>query len=222
MKNIAFILAGGAGLRFGSDTPKQFLPLCGKEMLSYSVQAVQSARLCDAVFVVCPPKEQALLHTRYKIPCIAGGGTRNRSLYNGLQYIKSAFPSCERVFIQEAARPMLTPEIVDYYFSQLERYDSVITAAHISDSLGKYGQSVTLRDDYYLIQAPEAFRFTLLAAHFDPESPITATVQQMPHDTNMLRYFDFTDNLKVTYPQDLLVAEYLMNHRRQAHEAAGI
>lgn len=222
MKNIAFILAGGNGSRFGSHTPKQFLPLAGREMLSYSVEALQNARLCDGLFIVCPAGEQAALEARYRIPCIAGGDTRNRSLYYGLLHIQKTFEKCQNVFIQEAARPMLTSSLVDHYFTLLEDYDSVITAAHISDSLGKYGQQITLRDEYYLIQAPEAFRFRLLFSHFDAESPVTATVQQMPKNSKMLRYFDFPENIKVTYPEDFLVAEYLIKHREAENEATGV
>ena len=131
---------------------------------------------------------------------------------NGLDFIAESYPSCKNVIINEAVRPFLTAHIVDEYLRLLDDYDVVITAQHITDSLGREGESVTNRDEYYLIQAPEAFRFDLLYKHFSAESPITATVQQLPANSKVMKFFDFKHNMKITYPEDLLHAEQMMRH----------
>ena len=147
--------------------------------------------------------------------CIEGDSSRNGSLHNGLAYIRKNFPACRNIFITEAARPFLTAAIVDLYYDFLEDYDAVITASHITDSLGREGEDVTNRSEYYLIQAPEAFRFDALYNHFSRDSSITATVQQLPENRNVMKYYDFKPNIKITYPEDLAYAEHLLNLRFQ-------
>lgn len=208
--NISMILSGGSGSRFGSDTPKQYNMLNGKEVISYSIDALKKSRKSDAVIVVCDKAYSGYLSTEYDVVCVEGANSRNGSLRRGLEYIKSNYPDCEKIFITEAARPFLTAEIADTYFDYLDEYDGVITTQHITDSLGKFGQKVTMRDEYYLVQAPEAFRFAPLYEGFDPESKITATSQQLPEGCTVMNYFDFKNNMKITYPEDLVIAEQIM------------
>ena len=101
------------------------------------------------------------------------------------------------------------------YFRDLETYDGVITAQHVTDSLGRVGEAVTNRDEYYLIQTPEAFRFDYLYRHFSADSPRTCFVQQLPRDRNVKNYFGHTHNMKITYPEDLVHAEQIMKLRRE-------
>lgn len=213
--NIGMILSGGSGQRFGSKIPKQYNMLMGKEVIGYSVDALKNAARLDQVIIVADPDSVSTLHTRYGVDCIAGGASRNDSLRRGLDYIKMTYPGCRNIFITEAARPFLTADLTDAYVDWLDEYDAVITTKHITDSLGRNGEPVTLRDEYYLIQAPEAFRFSLLEEYFRADSPITATVQQLPAERNVLNYFEFKNNLKITYPEDLMMAEYIMKSRRE-------
>jgi 2-C-methyl-D-erythritol 4-phosphate cytidylyltransferase len=209
--NCALILSGGSGSRFGDNAmPKQYHALCGKAVISYSIEALRAASLCDEIFIVAGAAYAESLAKQYGVTCVESGTTRNRSLKNGLDYIAAHRPDCGKVFINEAARPMLTANIVDEYLGKLDAYDSVITAQHIIDSLGCNLRHETDRADYYLIQAPEAFRFRLLYEHFDPESPLSATNQQMPAGSSLYKYFNFPRNIKITFPEDLIVAEYYM------------
>lgn len=216
--NVGMILSGGSGTRFGGDLPKQYHELCGKEVIAYSVEALKGTRQIDSVVVVADPVYVPVLQEKYGTDCISGGKTRNASLRLGLEYIKNTFPDCEKVFITEAARPFLTAGLVEEYLTCLDEYDAVITTKQITDSLGRYGEAVTCRDEYYLIQAPEAFHFSSLYQHFREDSPITATVQQLPAERRVLNYENFRTNLKITYPEDLVIAEYWMKARQEAGE----
>jgi len=100
--------------------------------------------------------------------------------------------------------------LVDKYFALLDEYDAVITAQQITASLGREGEHVTDRSEYYLIQAPEAFKFALLERYFKADSPITATNQQLPPESRVFRNYEFRNNYKITYPEDLIIAEHLM------------
>lgn len=213
--NVSMILSGGIGSRFGGVLPKQYWALCGKEMIAYSVDAMKQSALTDKIIIVAGGNDLARLESVYGATCIEGASSRNGSLHNGLEYIKKNYPECENVFITEAARPFLTANIVDLYYEFLENYDAVITTSYITDSLGHEGEDVTDRSEYYLIQAPEAFRFGLLYDSFSRDSSITATVQQLPASRNVMKYFDFKHNIKITYPEDLVYAEHLLNFRYQ-------
>lgn len=211
--NISMILSGGVGSRFESDIPKQYNILLEKEIISYSIDAIKGAVESQKIIVLCDCSYSERISKQYDVICVECGNTRNSSLKNGLDYIKTNFPECDRVFITEAARPFLTSRIVDDYFRMLGEYDAVITAQHITDSLGRKNESVTLRDEYYLIQAPEAFRFDMLYDNFKADSNITATVQQLPEERKVREYYDFKNNMKITYPEDLIIAEQLMKLR---------
>ncbi|MCL2125555.1 MAG: 2-C-methyl-D-erythritol 4-phosphate cytidylyltransferase [Oscillospiraceae bacterium] len=208
--NITLILSGGSGVRFGSGTPKQYYMLMGKEVIAYSIDASLNSNLMNETIIIAGTQYVERLSGAYGVTCIEGGASRNESLKKGLDYINVTYPSCEKVFINEAVRPFLTTKIIDEYYSYLDEYDAVITTQHITDSLGRDGEAVTMRDEYYLIQAPEAFRFDYLYRHFSAESTITATVQQLPDDRKVLKYFDFRHNMKITYKEDLLHAEQIL------------
>ena len=213
--NIGVILGGGLGTRFKGTIPKQYVKLNGKEIIAYSIEAFTKAKALDAFVVVVDEKsyKNGSVAEKYGVDCILGGNSRNASVRNALHYIKVKYPDCKNVMIHEAARPFITSEIIDTYMGYLTEYDAVITTKTITDSLGKVGQHVVDRSEYYLIQAPEAFDFQLLADNFSPDSPITATVQQMPESATFKCYYDFVDNHKVTFAEDLGVYEQLMKHR---------
>ena len=111
---------------------------------------------------------------------------------------------------------MITADIVDMYLNKLdEGWDAVITGQRITDSLGCYDEHIVNRDNYYLIQAPEAFRFELLYDSFNESSKITATNQQLPVGSRIFINFDFKDNHKITYYNDLKMIESCMRQRNE-------
>ncbi len=213
MKNIGIILSGGIGSRFNSTIPKQYLNLNDKEIISYSIEAFRKSNKIDDFIVVVDQSEYLSknIENKYGVKCIVGGISRNWSLYNAINYIKERYQCCENIFIHEAARPFILSKIIDLYLSFLLEYDAVITTKHITDSLGKEGEQFIDRSKYYLIQAPEAFKFNLLTKYFSKDSSITATVQQLPFDIKIKKYYEFYNNYKITYPEDLIIAEQIMN-----------
>ncbi len=210
--NIGVILAGGLGARFHSDIPKQYMKLNGNEVIAYSINAFKNSTTIDDFIVVVDQNEfiEKNIETKFNVKCILGGETRNHSLHNAILYIKENYPNCDNVLFHEAARPFIRPSIVDTYIQELEQHDAVITAVKITDSIGHQDKWIVDRQEYYLIQAPEAFKFDLLAKHFSPDSNITATVQQLPQNIKLKKYFDFKNNIKITYPEDLFLAEQLI------------
>ena len=210
--NIGIVLAGGVGRRFGSDLPKQYQTINGHEVLFYAINALKKSISIDKIVVVAQDEYADGIKKSYlDIEVVEGGNTRNVSLYNALDFIKNNY-CCDKVIILEAARPMITSQIVDDYIQRLDRADAVITGQKIVASLGSYTMHVVDRENYYLIEAPEAFRFDLLCNNFDKDSKtITATNQHLPPDSKLDINFDFANNVKITYPSDLKYCERLMN-----------
>lgn len=205
------ILAGGIGARFGSSVPKQYIKLNGREIVSYSVEAFQKSRLNQNFVLVCDEseyKEQNIIR-KYKIPCVQGGSTRNESIYNGLQYVKKFYPETEKIFIHDAARPFINSSIINTYLDLLKNGNrAVVTAVKITDFLGSNKENILVnREDFFLIQAPEVFDFPYLMKYFKKDFQQTTPLHQLPRDTKFEKYFDFKYNLKITYPEDLPVAE---------------
>lgn len=209
--NVGIVLAGGVGRRFGSDLPKQYQTINGKEVLFYSIDALEKSKAINKIVVVAQNEyANGIKQSNPDVEVVEGGNTRNVSLYNALTFIKNNY-CCDKVIILEAARPMISTQIVDDYIKRLDRADAVITGQKIVASLGCYTMHTVDRENYYLIEAPEAFRFDLLYNNFDKDSKtITATNQHLPPNSKLDINFDFANNVKITYFADLKYCEKLM------------
>ena len=217
MSSIGIILAGGIGSRFGADKPKQYCKIFDKEMIWYSIDAFRRAKSIDDFIVVVDANEMqsGRLAQEYGVTLVQGGNTRNESFKNALDYINKTFPDCEKIIENNAACPMITPELIDEFMDLLDEYDYVNTAYKITDALGSYKDRIANREDFYLIQAPDAYRFPLLYKHFDKDSELCHPAHQLPLTATEYRYFDYTDNYKVTYPDDIKIVEMMMTRREQ-------
>lgn len=215
MSSIGIILAGGIGSRFGADKPKQYCKIFDKEMIWYSIDAFRRAKSIDDFIVVVDANEMqsGRLAQEYGVTLVQGGNTRNESFKNALDYINKTFPDCEKIIENNAACPMITPELIDEFMDLLDEYDYVNTAYKITDALGSYKDRIANREDFYLIQAPDAYRFPLLYKHFDKDSELCHPAHQLPLTATEYRYFDYTDNYKVTYPDDIKIVEMMITRR---------
>lgn len=213
--NIGIILAGGIGKRFGGDIPKQYFLLKGKEIISYSIDAFKSSKTIDKIIVVLDEEEyqNGRISKTYEIESVCGGSTRNQSFKNALDYIHENYPNCSKIIENNAACPMITPELIDMYIGFLDSYDCVTTAYKITDALGRYDNEPAIREEFYLIQAPDAYRFSELYKYFDVNSSIIHPACQLPKSRKEYLYFGYDDNIKITYPNDIRKAEDLLNER---------
>ena len=216
-KNIGIILAGGIGSRFGADKPKQYCTIFGKEMIWYSIDAFRKSKTIDDFIVIVDKTEmeKGRIAADYGVTTVEGGSSRNSSFKNALDYIAEHYPDCERIIENNAACPMITAELIDEFIGLLDDYDYVNTAYKITDALGSYKDRIADREDFYLIQAPDAYRFPLLYKYFDENSTLCHPAHQLPLDTREYRYFGYTDNFKVTYPEDIKIVEVLMERRNK-------
>lgn len=213
MKNIGIVLAGGIGTRFKGNKPKQYYLIKGKEMIAYSIEAFKNAKNIDDFIVVVDEEEykSGRIQNKYNVKTIVGGESRNKSFKNALNYIRENYPNCEKIIENNAACPLTTYSIIDKYLELLDDYDYVQTTFKITDALGSYKDRSVNREDYFLIQAPDAYRFKILYENFNEEHPNGHPAVQLPESAKGYNYFDYGVNFKVTYPEDIKIVEMLID-----------
>jgi 2-C-methyl-D-erythritol 4-phosphate cytidylyltransferase len=104
--------------------------------------------------------------------------------------------------------------VIDRFFTLLDEYDAVASAHKITDSLGRYGEWVVNREEYYTLSAPEGFRFPLIDQHFRADSPLTESIQQLPPQSKVFLDFDVPYYDKLTYPEDLAKIQSILSQRQ--------
>lgn len=214
--NIVAILANGVGNRFDSNIPKQFHKICGKMVIEYVIEAAINSKNADGIIISSDIDRNSAylseLKERYCVDIINGGETRNKSLGQVIKYISLNY-KCSKLIVCDAVRPLITKELICDYFDYLDKYDAVVTAQKITDSLGCYNVSTIDREQYYLMQSPEGFNFELLESSFDSESAITEVTQQFPAGSKIKLNFNFNNNYKLTFPADLKYLEIIIKER---------
>ena len=212
-KSIGIVLAGGIGQRFGGDKPKQYFKIKGKEMIAYSIELFRNAKSIDDFVVVLNPEEfeNGRIAREYGVRVVKGGATRNWSFKNALDYIAREFPDCEKIIENNAACPLTKPETIDEYIAKLDEYDWVQTTLKITDALGSYKDRTVDREDYFLIQAPDAYRFKLLYSCFDADHPNGHPAAQLPEGARGHNAFLPGRVFKVTHPDDIKMVELMMD-----------
>lgn len=172
--NIAILLSGGTGTRLGASTPKQYINICGKMLISYSLETLAKHSLVDKIVIVAEKEWQsAILQEaellgieKRKIQAFANPGvTRQSSIYNGLELINKYWgENAANILIHDAARPNLTLELISQCFQSLEQHDGVMPVLPMKDTIYMSKDRSTIsklldRDTLFAGQAPEAFRF---------------------------------------------------------------
>lgn len=213
--NIALIMAGGIGRRFGSIVPKQFQYITeSKQIIDYVVDAVENARSIDRFIVVMDAN--ALKYFRRmketSIEIAPNGNERNESLKNGLDYIYRHY-DCDKIIVLDSVAPLITSELIDIYIEKLNEYDAVITAQHITGGLTDKNSKALNRDDYIITQSPEAFRFKILYEYFSQDTNIQEAACQLPLDAKRYYDFHFINNIKLTYGYELNYIKVLLEER---------
>lgn len=221
------VLAGGKGSRMGNDTPKQYMLLAGKPLLYYCLRAFEESAADNVVLVTAAGDEEYCkreIVERYgfcKVAAVvAGGRERYESVYYGL--LAAGTP--EFVLIHDGARPLLTPELIDRLSSETKKYGACIAGMPVKDTIqmtNAQGEIVQTpkREQLWAAQTPQAFSFPLVFdAYFrlmqEKQIAVTddASVVRMYFDVPVRMVQGSYTNLKVTTPEDLILAEALLGH----------
>ena len=168
--NIAIILSGGTGTRFGGTVPKQYIEVEGKPVLAYTLEAMEHSPQIDGIVVVCAPMwEDTVLSIakKYRIQkfltTAPAGENRQRSCFAGLLAVE-ARGGCQNVVIHDAVRPLVNDGVIARGLEKLGEYDAALSVVTCKDTtyISTDGQTVTAlidRSTLFAGQTPEYFRF---------------------------------------------------------------
>jgi 2-C-methyl-D-erythritol 4-phosphate cytidylyltransferase len=221
-KVAAIVLAAGSGTRFGHSMNKVWLQLNGKHIISRSLgNSVASFSNVRSILVINPDDEEFAREALLKdgmptdIEFVHGGASRHESEFNALQYLKTDIlaGTIDLVLIHDGARPLATPQIF----------------AAIADGAGKHGGAIptialdphemdTARDETVArVQTPQGFRAQQLLEAYEKAAEqgfigtdTAACMEKFFPDVNTVAVPGDVFNIKITYPQDLAIAELLV------------
>lgn len=174
--NIALILSGGTGTRLGADIPKQYIEIDGRPVISYCMEQLAKYEGIDAVQIVADRQwHGTILKCLEKYDCPKCGNTgkfrgfsepgenRQLSIFNGLEDIRRYASESDFVLIHDAARPMLSAQMITDSLAAVEGHDGVLPVLSMKDTVykspdGKKISALLDRSQIYAGQAPETFR----------------------------------------------------------------
>jgi 2-C-methyl-D-erythritol 4-phosphate cytidylyltransferase len=226
MKRFIVIVAGGKGLRMGTDLPKQFIPIAGKPVLMHTIEVFHKWDSEAEIIVVLPKEHQAY----WKMLCeeikggadhtVADGGeTRFHSVRNGLLVIKNILSNREErhdkiiVGIHDGVRPFVSSAVIERCFEKADECGAAIPVIPVVDSLRIKDSGETKavnRSDYVAVQTPQVFEWELLLSSYDqPYSDRFTDDASVVESTGrkIATVSGNPENIKLTTPIDLLVAE---------------
>jgi 2-C-methyl-D-erythritol 4-phosphate cytidylyltransferase len=213
------IAAAGSGERLGAGGPKAFVDLAGSPLLDWTLDAFREAGYITEIVVAAPPGEEEAIAKRGVI-AVAGGEHRSESVANAVELCGE-----EIVVVHDAARPLVTPKLINAVVDELAseaEAAAVIAASPVTDTVKRANDArvveTTLdRAGLWAVQTPQAFRADALReALSDPDSLRDATDDAMLVERRggrVLIHPAPAENLKVTTPLDLRVAELLLRER---------
>ena len=213
------IAAAGSGERLGAGGPKAFVELAGRPLLEWSLDAFRAAASIAEIVVATPPGEESSV-AELGVVAVAGGAHRSESVAKALELCGQ-----EIVVVHDAARPLVTPALVNAVIERLasdEDAAGAIAAAPLTDTIKQAAEDGEVertldRSGLWAVQTPQAFRAgALREALSDPDSLPDATDDAMLVERRggrVLIHEAPPENLKVTRPVDLRVAELLLRER---------
>lgn len=235
VKNIAIVLSGGTGKRMGSNTPKQYLMLSGKEALYYPLKCIQDSFMDEIILVTGENYVDFCKETfkeKYGISkirnIVVGGSERYESVINGLKAIEMTKDDEVYVYIHDGARVCLNNELLLRCKNDVIKYKACVPAIPVKDTIKQVDEegfvcATPNRNTLRAVQTPQCFSYELInSAYSKLEEALAKGVCEVSITDDAMVYENFEggkvwlsvgdeDNLKITTPGDLLIAERLLN-----------
>ena len=216
------IVAGGKGLRMGSDIPKQFLPIGGKPVLMRTLERFRAYSSALHIILVLPEAQQDYwrqlceeYHFDVEHQIANGGQTRFHSVQNGLALVSDDAEGV--VGVHDGVRPFPSIEVIRNCYETAREKKAVIPVIPVVETvrhLLSNKKSVTVpRDEYRLVQTPQTFDIQLLKAankqpYNDGFTDDASVVESYGHAITLVE--GNRENIKITTPYDLKIAEVLI------------
>lgn len=227
MVQYVIIVAAGKGKRMEEKVPKQFLLLKGKPLLMYSIEAFHNQNENTHIVLVlneaeldlwkalCKEHKFTISHT-----LISGGKERFNSVKNGLNFILNKEDNLDNslIAIHDGARPLLSGELIERGFALAKEKKCVVPVVQSTDSIrlrdDECKNSSLPREKVFLVQTPQVFAASILKEayeqDFDPNfSDDASVVEKAGYPIHLID--GDTQNIKITYPSDMILAGYWLN-----------
>ena len=219
---VAIVVAAGAGVRMGAEVPKALMPLAGRPMLAWSLDALRASPRVGAVVVVAPAglEREIAAVAGPGATVVPGGASRGASVREGL---RAAPADAAVVLVHDAARPLVSAALVEAVLDGVEGADGAIAAAPAADTLKRAGEGLVIegtvpRQGLWAAQTPQAFRALALrdaveaAAADGSLDAATDCASMVEARGGRVRLVESRrPNLKVTTPADAALAEALLS-----------
>lgn len=227
--NIAVILAGGSGNRFGADRPKQFLEVAGKTIMEHTIEAFARNERIDEIAVVSredwiPEVRQMVKANGYvKVRRVLCGG---KERYHSSLAALDAYGAGDRLLIHDCVRPLVSQRIINDCIDALDDYEAVDVAVATTDTIIELDAEghiarIPARKMLRNVQTPQCFRHETLRKAFDmalqdpdftPTDDCSVVFRYLPEVAIHVVEGD-TQNIKITFPEDLRFAEQVLKNR---------
>lgn len=225
-RHFAIVPAAGSGSRMGADRPKQYLALNGRPVLWHTLAALLRVAAIEHVVVVLAPDDECWGEHEWDFPpdrlevLRVGGNSRAQSVANALQALSGTLGAEDWVLVHDAARACIDPALVASLIEQLSG-DPVggLLAVPLADTLkradahGRVAQTLP-REGLWQAQTPQMFRYGLLNRALDACLTVTdeaGAIEALGLQPRLVP--GDIANLKLTYPQDLLLAARILHSR---------
>lgn len=226
----AVILAGGRGSRMHSDIQKQYMRLDGRPLIAYALEAFERSCADDLVLVtgageaefvqkeILPPLGLTKLRS-----IVTGGKERYHSVYEGLKALRN----CDYVLIHDGARPLVTEAVISRAVQAAVQNDACVVGMPVKDTIKVadahgFAESTPDRSLLWQVQTPQAFAYPLVRGAYDRLMADETLQKGITDDAMVVEHLSGTkvrlvegsyENLKVTTPEDLVLAEALLKKR---------
>lgn len=206
------------GVRMGGGIPKQFLPIKGKPVLFHTIEKFHG--LVDEILLVLPQshipfwKELCIEHSfNLNHSLIEGGNSRTESVLNGL----SAISSPGIVAIHDAVRPLISRNLIQNLINHATVHGNAIPYIPARESMrvkSSDDSKVVNRDDFMIIQTPQCFDYQLIMKSYQnaADRPFSDDASVLDHAGVKIHLIEGeTTNIKITYREDILFAEAILD-----------
>jgi len=218
MKDYVIIVAGGKGLRMGSDIPKQFLSIGGKPVLMRTIERFREYSPTLTIILVLPQAQQdywkELCHQYdFKVEYLLadGGETRFHSVQHGLALIPDDAEGV--VGVHDGVRPFPAIDVIRNCYETAREKKAVIPVIPVVETVRHLVKGTVPRDEYRLVQTPQTFDIQLLKTanrqpYNDGFTDDASVVESYGHPITLVA--GNRENIKITTPYDLAIAEVLI------------
>jgi 2-C-methyl-D-erythritol 4-phosphate cytidylyltransferase/2-C-methyl-D-erythritol 2,4-cyclodiphosphate synthase len=212
------IVAAGSGSRHGGDLPKQYQSLAGRPLLRHTVEAFMAHPQISEVRVVIGESHQDLYAKAVGdlalAPPIIGGPMRQNSVRRGLESFSASPP--QLILIHDAARPLISADIIDRVIGALETKPAAIAAMPVADSLRRAAAGPVDREGVWQVQTPQGFRYAdIMAAHRNAPDDLATDDATLAEQAGIpiTLVEGAMSNIKITRAGDLATAEAFLSAR---------